>query len=322
MRSASRVTRISRRALATCTLRPYQYTCTRRHTRTRIDSGHLPPPAYATTMPHYISGLLYARAQQQRWRLSCIEALKRFHHGHALAMQHNPPSRCASSRPPAVHTCIPSRGLRAFTHQHHTIIRGHSHRRPAAFAAQDVRVRPSLPVARPRSSRRSHPRARVCVKLTLNAFRVTLCPYCLSCPSGGGLAARRHYPHKQNISQERSRALACRPPVRSSGAIITPAATAPRRQRISCRIASACTCFAKLRPLAGKSTEVAKGPEYWPGVQQSHSLSAQGVRLSRLTFHDVCTHLLKRRCLDVNIRNGCPDVSRYHSGEAMPHRVI
>ena len=90
--------------------------------------------------------------------LSCIEALKRFHHGHALAMQHNPPSRCASSRPPAVHSCIPSRGLRAFTHQHHTIIRGHSHRRPAAFAAQDVRVRPSLPVARPRSSRRSHPR--------------------------------------------------------------------------------------------------------------------------------------------------------------------
>ena len=84
--------------------------------------------------------------------------MKRFHHGHALAMQHNPPSRCASSRPPAVHSCIPSRGLRAFTHQHHTIIRGHSHRRPAAFAAQDVRVRPSLPVARPSSSRRSHPR--------------------------------------------------------------------------------------------------------------------------------------------------------------------
>ena len=110
--------------------------------------------------------------------------------------------------------------------------------------------------------------------------------------------------------------------------MITPATTAPRRQSSFCCIASACTCFAKLRPLAGKSAEVAKGPDYWPGVQQSHSLSAQEVRLSRLTFHDVCTLLLNRRCLDVNVpvndasRNGCPDVSLYHCGEAMPRSVI
>ena len=71
----------------------------------------------------------------------------------------------------------------------------------------------------------------------------------------------------------------------------------------STHCASAYTCFAHLRPIAGKSAEVAKGTDYWPGVQQSHSLSAQEVRLPRLTFHDVCTHLLNRHFLDVNIKN-------------------
>ena len=67
----------------------------------------------------------------------------------------------------------------------------------------------------------------------------------------------------------------------------------------STHCASAYTCFAHLRPIADKSAEVAKGTDYWPRVQQSHSLSAQEVRLPRL--------MLTRRNLPVE--NGCRAVA-------------